>query len=284
MPSVSQPRAVATAVLVAAAAGAVVLYGNGLAGGPFQDRPAVGQDGKDVEWVPTPDVLIETMLEMAEVTPDDRLMDLGSGDGRLVIEAVRRGARAIGVEYDAGLVTLSRERAAEAGVSDRARFRQADLFEVDLSESTVITLFLLPDLNLRLRPTLLDLAPGTRIVSNTWDMGDWTADETIQLDPCPGFCTALLWIVPARIAGVWTEGSGGKTFTFEQQFQEVTGTLRREAAGAATALEEVTLRGDALTFGAGSMRYHGVVTGDTIIGTATTGGRRAVWTVTRAGP
>ncbi len=283
MPSVSQPRAFATAVLVAVAAGAVVLYGNALAGGPFQDRPAVGQDGKDVEWVPTAHALIETMLEMAEVTPDDRLMDLGSGDGRLVIEAARRGARAIGVEYDGGLVTLSRERAAEAGVSERATFLEADLFGVDLSESTVIALFLLPDLNLRLRPTLLDLAPGTRIVSNTWGMGDWAADETVQLDPCPGFCTALLWIVPARIAGIWTEGSGGNAFTFEQQFQEVTGTLR-EAPGAAAPLEEVTLQGDALTFRAGSMRYRGVVTGDTITGTIISGGRQAVWTVTRAGP
>ena len=283
MPSVSQPRAFATAVLVAVAAGAVVLYGNALAGGPFQDRPAVGQDGKDVEWVPTAHALIETMLEMAEVTPDDRLMDLGSGDGRLVIEAARRGARAIGVEYDGGLVTLSRERAAEAGVSERATFLEADLFGVDLSESTVIALFLLPDLNLRLRPTLLDLAPGTRIVSNTWGMGDWAADETVQLDPCPGFCTALLWIVPARIAGIWTEGSDGNAFTFEQQFQEVTGTLR-EAPGAAAPLEEVTLQGDALTFRAGSMRYRGVVTGDTITGTIISGGRQAVWTVTRAGP
>ena len=283
MPSVSQPRAFATAVLVAVAAGAVVLYGNALAGGPFQDRPAVGQDGKDVEWVPTAHALIETMLEMAEVTPDDRLMDLGSGDGRLVIEAARRGARAIGVEYDGGLVTLSRERAAEAGVSERATFLEADLFGVDLSESTVIALFPLPDLNLRLRPTLLDLAPGTRIVSNTWGMGDWAADETVQLDPCPGFCTALLWIVPARIAGIWTEGSGGNAFTFEQQFQEVTGTLR-EAPGAAAPLEEVTLQGDALTFRAGSMRYRGVVTGDTITGTIISGGRQAVWTVTRAGP
>ncbi len=283
MPSVSQPRAFATAVLVAVAAGAVVLYGNALAGGPFQDRPAVGQDGKDVEWVPTAHALIETMLEMAEVTPDDRLMDLGSGDGRLVIEAARRGARAIGVEYDGGLVTLSRERAAEAGVSGRATFLEADLFGVDLSESTVITLFLLPDLNLRLRPTLLDLAPGTRIVSNTWGMGDWAADETVQLDPCPGFCTALLWIVPARIAGIWTEGGGGNAFTFEQQFQEVTGTLRA-APGAAAPLEEVTLQGDALTFRAGSMRYRGVVTGDMITGTVISGGRQAVWTATRAGP
>ena len=212
MPYVSQPRAAVAALLVAAAAGAVALYGPDSLGQAAQDRPEVGQDGKDVEWVPTPEALIEAMLNMAELGPDDVLMDLGSGDGRLVIEAARRGARAVGVEYDARLVALSRDRAAEAGLSGRATFQQADLFDVDLSQASVITLFLLPDLNLRLRPVLLDLAPGTRIVSNTWDMGDWEADETIQLDPCPGFCTALLWIVPAQVTGMWTTDGGGDTF------------------------------------------------------------------------
>lgn len=283
MPSVSQPRAAAAALLVAAAAGAVVLYGGNPAGREVQDPPAVGQDGKDVEWVPTPDALTETMLDMAGLGPDDVLMDLGSGDGRLVIEAARRGARAIGVEYDAQLVALSRERAADAGMSGRASFRQADLFEVDLSEATVVTLFLLPDLNLRLRPTLLDLAPGTRIVSNTWDMGDWAADETIQIEPCPGFCTALLWIVPARVAGAWATANGDDTFRFEQRFQTVTGTFRRQGGGALT-LDDVALLGDLLTFRAGGRLYRGVVDGDTITGTATAGGRQSAWTVTRAGP
>lgn len=283
MPSVSQPRAAAAALLVAAAAGAVVLYGANPAGREVQDPPAVGQDGKDVEWVPTPDALTETMLDMAELGPDDVLMDLGSGDGRLVIEAASRGARAVGVEYDARLVALSRERAADAGMSGRASFRQADLFEVDLSEATVVTLFLLPDLNLRLRPTLLDLAPGTRIVSNTWDMGDWAADETIRIDPCPGFCTALLWIVPARVAGAWATANGDETFRFEQRFQTVTGTFRRQGGGALP-LDDVTLLGDALAFRAGGMLYSGVVDGDTITGTATAGGRQSAWTVTRAEP
>ena len=283
MPSVSQPRVAVAALLVAAVAGAVVLYGANPSGREVQDPPAVGQDGKDVEWVPTPDALTETMLDMADLGPDDVLMDLGSGDGRLVIEAARRGARAIGVEYDAQLVALSHERAADAGMSGRASFRQADLFEVDLSEATVVTLFLLPDLNLRLRPTLLDLAPGTRVVSNTWDMGDWAADETIQIDPCPGFCTALLWIVPARVAGAWATANGDETFRFEQRFQTVTGTLRREGGGALT-LDDVALLGDALTFRAGGMLYRGVVDGDTITGTATAGGRQSAWTVTRAGP
>ncbi len=283
MPSVSQPRVAAAALLVAAGAGAVVLYGANPSGREVQDPPAVGQDGKDVEWVPTPDALTETMLDMADLGPDDVLMDLGSGDGRLVIEAARRGARAIGVEYDAQLVALSRERAADAGMSGRASFRQADLFEVDLSEATVVTLFLLPDLNLRLRPTLLDLAPGTRIVSNTWDMGAWAADETIQIEPCPGFCTALLWIVPARVAGAWVTANGDDTFRFEQRFQTVTGTFRRQGGGALT-LDDVALLGDALTFRADGTLYRGVVDGDTITGTATAGGRQSAWTVTRAGP
>lgn len=283
MPSVSQPRATAATLLVAAGAGAVVLYGANPSGREVQDPPAVGQDGKDVEWVPTPDALTETMLDMADLGPDDVLMDLGSGDGRLVIEAARRGARAIGVEYDAQLVALSRERAADAGMSGRASFRQADLFEVDLSEATVVTLFLLPDLNLRLRPTLLDLAPGTRIVSNTWDMGAWAADETIQIEPCPGFCTALLWSVPARVAGAWATANGDDTFRFEQRFQTVTGTFRRQGGGALT-LDDVALLGDALTFRADGTLYRGVVDGDTITGTATAGGRQSAWTVTRAGP
>ncbi|MXZ73310.1 MAG: methyltransferase domain-containing protein [Acidobacteria bacterium] len=282
MPLVSRPRAAVAALLVAAATGAVVLYGANPAGRTAQDPPAVGQDGKDVEWVPTAEALIETMLDMAELGPDDVLMDLGSGDGRLVIEAARRGARAIGVEYDAELVSLSRERAADAGMSGQVTFLQADLFQIDLTEATVITLFLLPDLNLRLRPTLLDLAPGTRIVSNTWDMGDWTADETTQLDPCPGFCTALLWIVPARIAGIWTTEDGEDTFRFDQQFQVATGTLRRQNGNPLT-LDDVALTGDVLTFRAGGALYRGVADGDTITGTATTGGRQAAWTVTRAG-
>lgn len=281
MPLVSQPRAAAAALLVAAAAGAVVLYGANPAARAAQDPPAVGQDGKDVEWVPTPEALIETMLDMAELRADDVLMDLGSGDGRLVVEAARRGARAIGVEYDARLVALSRERAADAGMSGQVTFLQADLFQIDLTEATVITLFLLPDLNLRLRPTLLDLAPGTRIVSNTWDMGDWAADETIQLDPCPGFCTALLWIVPARVAGAWTTEGSTDTFRFDQRFQAATGTLRRQN-GSTLPLDEVALTGDVLTFRADGVLYRGVVSGDTITGTATTGGRQSAWTVTRA--
>src|ERR671929_33580 len=138
-------------------------------------EPSVGQEGKDVVWVPTPQSLVNKMLDMAKVTPQDFLMDLGSGDGRTVITAAKRGVRAMGVEYNPDMVALSKRNAAKEGVSDKAQFMKADLFESDFSQATVITMFLLPDINLRLRPRILNLKPGTRIVSNTFDMGDWKA-------------------------------------------------------------------------------------------------------------
>ena len=242
-----------------------------------QHTPTLGQDGKDVEWVPTPDALVETMLAMAQVTPEDFVVDLGSGDGRTVIEAARLGARALGVEYDAGLVALSRERAQAAGVGERARFVQADLFDVDLTEATVVTLFLLPDLNLQLRPRLLQLPPGTRVVSNTWDMGDWAADETVVLDPCPGFCTALLWIVPAQVGGDWAASDG--SLTLIQRYQTVSGVLRRGSER--YQVEEGRLSGADLTFRAGGLRYRGRVSGDRLEGTAATGERASRWSARR---
>ncbi len=239
--------------------------------------PEVGRPGKDVMWVPSPDPLVDTMLEIAEVTDRDVVMDLGSGDGRTVIAAALLGARAIGVEYDPELVELSRARAAAAGVAGRATFVAADLFETDLSQATVITMFLLPDLNARLRPRLLDLEPGTRVVSNTWDLEDWEADETVVLDPCPGFCTALLWIVPARVEGTWELPAG--EIVLEQQFQMVTGTLRTSAG--TVAIEEGRLRGAELAFEAGGASYAGRVRGDAITGTVATGARTSDWRATR---
>ena len=241
--------------------------------------PEVGRPGKDVVWVPSPDLLVDTMLEIAEVTHRDVVMDLGSGDGRTVIAAARLGARAIGVEYDPQLVELSRARAAAAGVEERATFVAADLFETDLSAATVITMFLLPDLNARLRPRLLALEPGTRIVSNTWDLEDWEPDHTVVLDPCPGFCTALLWIVPACVGGTWELPEG--ELVLEQQFQVVTGTLRTSAG--TVAIEEGRLRGVRLAFRAGGTRYNGLVRGDVITGTAAAGGRASGWRATRVG-
>jgi len=193
-------------------------------------EPAVGQPGKDVVWVPTPQALVDKMLEMAKLTPTDYLIDLGSGDGRTVITAAKRGARALGIEYDPNMVDLSRRNAKRDGVAERAEFVKADLFETDLSRADVITMFLLTSINLKLRPKILSLKPGTRIVSNTFTMGDWEADQKVTLDQRTGceasYCTALLWIVPAQIGGVHKTARG--ELTLKQQYQMVSGTLRVE--------------------------------------------------------
>ena len=247
--------------------------------------PAVGQEGKDVPWVPTPDVLVDKMLEMAEVTADDLVIDLGSGDGRLVIAAARLGARAVGVELAPNLVALSERRAAEAGVSDRTEFVAADLFEFDLSPATVVTMFLLPDINYRLRPTLFDLRPGTRIVSNTWDLRGsetdpdapgWTADATVVLDPCPTWCTSLLWIVPARVAGAWQMDAG--KLVLEQRFQELSGEFRTPGG---TVPISGRLRGEEISFEAGGVTYTGRTAGATMIGTARTPAGVIEWRAVR---
>lgn len=242
-----------------------------------QAQPTVGQPGKDVEWVPTPPELINQMLEMAEVSPQDVVMDLGSGDGRLVIAAARLGARAIGIEYDPGLVALSTRNATAAGVLPRTTFMNVDLFDVDLSSATVITMFLLPDINLALRPKLLQLPPGTRIVSNTWSMEDWTADETVVIEPCPSWCTALLWIVPAQVGGVWQLPQS--TLVLEQRFQEISGTLR--SGHGMVQITEGRLRGNQISFRAGEKRYTGYVHGVTIQGVAKTAMRAFDWSATR---
>src|SRR5688572_3248035 len=158
-----------------------------------QFEPRVGQPGKDVVWVPTPQALVDKMLDMAKVTPNDFVIDLGSGDGRTVITAAKRGATAMGIEYNPDMVELSKRNAQKEGVAAKATFVQADLFKADLSKATVITMFLLPSINMQLRPTLLNLKPGTRIVANTFTMEDWDADETQSVtDNCSSWCTALL--------------------------------------------------------------------------------------------
>ena len=158
--------------------------------GPEAVRAQSGQAGKDVVWVPTPQALVDKMLDMAKVTPKDFVMDLGSGDGRTVITAAKRGARAMGIEYNPDMVALSEKNAAEAGVTDKATFVKADLFETDFSKATVVTMFLLPSINLKLRPKILDMKPGTRVVSNTFDMEDWEADETrVGRRDCTSWCT-----------------------------------------------------------------------------------------------
>ncbi len=240
---------------------------------PFE--PTVGQAGKDVVWVPTSQALVDKMLDMAKVTPTDFVMDLGSGDGRTVITAAKRGARAMGVEYNPDMVALSKKNAEAAGVSNRATFVKADLFETDFSKATVITMFLLPQINLKLRPKILDLKPGTRVVSNTFTMDDWPADQTETItDECTSWCTALLWIVPAKVEGTWQMPQG--TLTLKQQFQSVAGTL-----GSAP-ISGGKLRGDEITFTAGGVQYTGHVTGNEMDGA--TGGQKPVkWSAKRAG-
>ena len=224
---------------------------------PFE--PQSGQAGKDVVWVPTPQPLVERMLDMAKLTPQDFHMDLGSGDGRTVITAAKRGARSMGVEYNPDMVELSKRRASEAGVSDKATFVQADLFLTDFSKANVVTLFLLPSINMRLRPQILNMRPGTRIVSNTFTMEDWQADETSVLGgDCVSWCTALLWIVPAKVDGTWTTPQG--TLSIKQQFQNFTGTL-----GSAQ-ISDGKLNGDQITFTAGGTKYSGRVNGNQITG------------------
>ena len=149
-------------------------------------QPTDGQVGKDVMWIPTAQALAEKMLNLAQVTPQDYVIDLGSGDGRIVITAAKRGARALGIEYNPDLVALSKRNAAREGVGDKARFIEADIFKSDFTQATVITMFLLPELNLQLRPAILDLKPGTRIVSNSFDMGEWTGRSVRRREPGRG--------------------------------------------------------------------------------------------------
>jgi hypothetical protein len=245
---------------------------------PFE--PFSGQPGKDVVWVPTSQALVDKMLDMAKLTPTDVHMDLGSGDGRTVITAAKRGARSTGIEYNPDMVELSKANAAKAGVGDKASFVKADLFETDFSKATVITLFLLPDINLKLRPKILDLKPGTRIVSNTFTMGEWKDDETATVDEtagCSYYCTAHLWIVPAKVAGTWHSPQGD--ITLKQEFQMVQGSLK--SGNDSQIISNAKLRADQLSFTAGSANYSGRVNGSTIEGTVTTGGNSQKWTATR---
>lgn len=232
---------------------------------PFE--PKVGQAGKDVVWVPTPDALVQRMLDVAKVTPSDFLIDLGSGDGRTVIAAAKRGLRAHGIEYNPDMVKLAQAAARREGVTDRATFEQADLFTrtAELRKAQVITMFLLSSINLRLRPELLELEPGTRIVSNTFRMADWEPDQESRVEgECASWCEALLWIVPAKVDGAWQVG--GQTLSLKQAFQRFDGTL------GAAAVEAGRLNGREITFAVGGARYSGRVQGDTITGTVSTGG------------
>ena len=234
-------------------------------------EPEYSQPGQDVVWVPTSEIMVDTMMDLAKVTPDDYVIDLGSGDGRLVIGAAKRGARALGIEYDDNLVRYSIREAQKAGVSDKARFIQADIFATDFSNATVLTLFLLPEMNLRLRPLFLAMKPGTRIVANYFGIGDWSSDASVQLpqrtDKCGNYCTAYLWIVPAKVEGAWQLPQGELRLAQWHQFFK--GTL-----GAAP-VEQGHVRGDTLNFSAGGVSYRGRINGDVIEGVMGEGGEGA---------
>ena len=243
-------------------------------------KPHVGQAGKDVIWVPTPDELVNKMLEIAEVTAKDFVIDLGSGDGRTVIAAAKLGAHALGIEYNPDMVELSKNNAEEAGVSGSTKFIQADLFESDLSEATVITMFLLPEINLKLRPQLLDLKPGTRIVSNTFTMGDWEPDfEVTTEENMNSWYTALMWIVPAKVEGIWKLEQG--ELTLRQEFQIFYGTFKRD--NKTSNLTDGRLNGDVITFSIDGAKYTGHVNRKSMLGTVTTSSAKRDWMATHTG-
>lgn len=240
-------------------------------------KPVPGQPGKDVVWVPTPDDTVRKMLDIARVTERDFVIDLGSGDGRNVIAAAKRGARALGVEYNADLVALSQRAAAAAGVTDKAAFVHGDMFEADISQATVLLLFLLPQHLTRLAPKFMTLQPGARVVSNTYGISGWEPDEAVRAEPCLTWCIVNLYVVPARVAGTW-QMADGATLTLDQSYQRLSGTLN--AYGVELPLEDAWLSGSAIGFTANRVRYEGRVKDGSMEGTAAGQAKRA-WSATQ---
>jgi len=248
----------------------------GCASTPITDpnyQPARGQSGKDVIWIPTPPELVEKMLTMAKVTPQDRVYDLGAGDGIIAIAAAQKfKANAVGIEYNPDMAEFARRKVAEAGVQDKVRIITGDIFKEDFSSANVITMYLLPELNLRLRPTILQMKPGTRVVAHAFTMGDWQADETATA----AGATAYLWIVPAPVQGGWSVTfDAGKTarLDLDQTFQNVGGTITLD--GRTLPLLGARLRGEDLSFqfrgeGQSVTSFSGKVNGNRLSGTIST--------------
>ena len=241
-------------------------------------QPYSGQPGKDVVWVPTPPELVEKMLDMAKLTPQDYVIDLGSGDGRNVIAAAKRGARGHGVEYNADMVVLSQRMAQKEGVADKAKFVQGDMYAADISRATVMPLFLLPENLRKLKPKFLALRPGTRIVTNGYEIDGWDPEEVGKLGgTCSSWCTAYLYIVPANVAGTWKLPEGD--LRLEQDYRRLSGTLT--ANGRAVPIADARLSGTRISFTAGMTRYEGRVRGKEMSGTSK--GRSAgSWKAVRA--
>jgi SAM-dependent methyltransferase len=242
--------------------------------------PRSGQPGKDVVWVPSPPEMVNKMMEVAKVGPTDFVMDLGSGDGRNVIAAARLGARAVGVEYNPDMVALSQKLAKEAGVADKAQFVQGDMYEADISKATVMALFLLPvNLN-KLQPKFLNLAPGSRIVANTFGIDGWEPDFRTTLpqgSDCESWCDILLWIVPAKVAGTWTMPNGRLVLTQENQMVQGTATINGETL----TLTQGKMNGEDIMFVAGAQVFNGKVKGSRIEGTITTPKGPVAWSATK---
>lgn len=255
--------------------GASVAQAPGDAG---QYQPRMGQPGRDVVWIPSPSDMVDKMLDMARVTPQDFVIDLGSGDGRNVIAAARRGAQALGVEYNPDLVALSKRLAAAAGVAERAQFVQGDMFAADISRATALVLFLIPDNLERLRPKFLGLKPGTRIVSNTYEIGGgWHPDDSEFVSGCASWCSLHLYIVPAQVAGTWRVGDA--ELTLVQEFQYLAGTY--EVNGLGVPIENAYMRGDEIRFSVNTVEYTGRVHGDRMEGTAKGRATGSAWSAVR---
>lgn len=242
--------------------------------------PQPGQDGKDVIWLPTEETTVDKMLSLAKVTPSDMVIDLGSGDGRTVIAAAKLGAKALGIEFNPEMVGYAKVQAEKAGVGDKVEFRQGDVFETDFSNATVLTMFLLTSINIKLQPKILAMKAGTRVVTNTFTMGDWQPDESATVTQgCTQYCTAHLWYVPAKINGRWTSDDG--VIEIQQMFQNFTGTVG--AGGSQQSIDGGKLKGAEVTFKVGSVTYSGLVDGDAIKGTKqVAGGSASPWQATRA--
>ncbi len=242
---------------------------------PSDYKPTVGQPGKDVVWVPSPEATVEKMLDVAQVTAQDYVFDLGSGDGRNVIAAAKRGARAHGVEYNPDMVELSQRNAEKAGVANRATFSRGDMYEADFSQATVLALFLLPDNLTKLRSKFENLSPGTRIVVNTFGIDGWSAEQTLELtENCSSWCSVILYIVPAKVNGTWESDQG--TLALKQTAQAISGSL-----GTAS-IENGRVRGDQVTFTASGAQYVGRLAGETLTGTVTSPSGERTWSAKRA--
>lgn len=244
---------------------AQVAYGTQLGDDKYQ--PTIGQDGKDVIWVPTNDSMTDAMLKLANVGPDDLVYDLGAGDGKIAIAAAKTyGARSVGIEYNKDMADLATRNAQRAGVADKVKIIHGDIFVEDFSKATVLTLYLLPDLNLKLRPTILKMTPGTRVVANSFHMGDWEPDQMIG----SGYPQGYFWVVPAQVAGKWIISGidGGKADTLEivQRYQKIAGTLT--LGGKSQPILSASLNGNKIKFNfierSGQSRsVEGIVNGNT---------------------